>query len=297
MGEVNWEKPLVLYGPHVALAAMIVAVLWLVWTMRRNRPVLPEDLANWVTVWMPRRYRPVLPQSLSGWVKLLVLLGVIFVFRDALYGIHLLIMVPVAIFWLFRMLRRHPSALPWGAANWLAFLAALVVIVVSQGFIYEINFLRRIEEDLRDFYGQPAPDIRFVRADDEKEHSLSEFRGKVVLLNFWRTSCGQACTEQMIHFERLYERYGEEGFVVVNLASDDLLSIQAHVDQYPTKTIHGSFEREFGKLAGGVPPVGDMKINGVPLIVIIDREGIVRQTLSGGVRGYEYFLVGMLPYL
>lgn len=72
---MNWEKPLVLYGPHVALAAMIAAVLWLVWTMRRNRPVLPEDLANWVTVWMPRRYRSVLPQSLSGWVKLLVILG------------------------------------------------------------------------------------------------------------------------------------------------------------------------------------------------------------------------------
>lgn len=46
---------------------------------------------------------------------------------------------------------------------------------------------------------------------------LSEFTGKVVLLNFWATWC-IPCREEMPAMEQLWQRYREQGFVIVAIA-------------------------------------------------------------------------------
>jgi thiol-disulfide isomerase/thioredoxin len=52
------------------------------------------------------------------------------------------------------------------------------------------------------------------------QHDLSEFRGKIVVLNFWATWC-MPCREEMPIFVRLQERRGAEGVQVVGASADE----------------------------------------------------------------------------
>ena len=83
--------------------------------------------------------------------------------------------------------------------------------------------------------GDAAPP--FARADlDGAAHSLSDWRGKVVLLNFWASWCGP-CREEMPLLDRTQKRYADKGLQVIGVAADDAASTKAflaktHVD-YP----------------------------------------------------------------
>jgi thiol-disulfide isomerase/thioredoxin len=61
---------------------------------------------------------------------------------------------------------------------------------------------------------------------------LSDYRGKVVFLNFWATWCGP-CRFEMPSMEKLYRRFKDKGLeiVAVNL-QEDRASVQRFVDQY-----------------------------------------------------------------
>jgi thiol-disulfide isomerase/thioredoxin len=63
--------------------------------------------------------------------------------------------------------------------------------------------------------GQVMPDFAFVDFDGGK-HKLSDFRGQVVLLDFWGTWCGP-CVEEMQHMDPLYEKYHARGFEIVGM--------------------------------------------------------------------------------
>lgn len=65
----------------------------------------------------------------------------------------------------------------------------------------------------------PTPD--FTLADpDGKKLSLKDFRGKVVLLNFWASWC-VPCREEMPAMEKLYQEYKQKNFVVLAIAVKD----------------------------------------------------------------------------
>jgi peroxiredoxin len=63
-----------------------------------------------------------------------------------------------------------------------------------------------------------APDFRLNRLNDKKVE-LKEFRGKVVLLNFWATWCGP-CKEEMPSMEALYQLYKEKNFSLLAISVD-----------------------------------------------------------------------------
>ncbi len=65
---------------------------------------------------------------------------------------------------------------------------------------------------------EQAPDIPFLDADGVK-HRLSDYRGKVVLLNFWATWC-PACVMEMPALDRLQGELGGDDFAVVAVSQD-----------------------------------------------------------------------------
>jgi len=65
---------------------------------------------------------------------------------------------------------------------------------------------------------QVAKEFRVVTPDNQ-QLNLSEFKGKVVFLNFWATWC-KPCEEEMPSMERLHQRFKDKGLVVLAISED-----------------------------------------------------------------------------
>lgn len=67
--------------------------------------------------------------------------------------------------------------------------------------------------------GKPAPELRLADLEG-KQLSLSDFRGKVVFVNFWATWCGP-CQDEIPSLIDLQNKYASKGFTVVGIAMDE----------------------------------------------------------------------------
>ena len=122
--------------------------------------------------------------------------------------------------------------------------------------------------------GKPAPDFVLPGLDD-KTVRLSDYRGKVVFLNFWATWC-KPCKEEMPSMEVLHKNFEKSGLVVLAVSIDRVTTTK---DIPPfLKSMNLTFPvlvDSWGKT--------DMpyKRTGVPETFIIDREGVIREIVIG----------------
>jgi len=70
--------------------------------------------------------------------------------------------------------------------------------------------------------GEPAPDFELMDLEGTP-HTLADFRGEVVVLNFWATWC-PPCVEEMPSLQRLEDMLGERGLRVVAVSVDERLA-------------------------------------------------------------------------
>ena len=66
--------------------------------------------------------------------------------------------------------------------------------------------------------GQPAPEFTVLDIDG-KEHSLSDYRGKYVFIDFWATWCGP-CIRQVPFLEEIYHDYQDENIAIMSISVD-----------------------------------------------------------------------------
>ncbi|HET7875589.1 MAG TPA: TlpA disulfide reductase family protein [Methylomirabilota bacterium] len=111
---------------------------------------------------------------------------------------------------------------------------------------------------------RPAKDFQ-VATPDKKQVRLSDFKGKVVFLNFWATWC-KPCEEEMPAMERLYRAYKNRGLVVLAISEDS--------EGAPVVPFVKKHELTFPI---GLDPkqsvAGLYGIFGIPATFIIDRKG------------------------
>ncbi|MES2219939.1 MAG: TlpA disulfide reductase family protein [Acidobacteriota bacterium] len=74
-------------------------------------------------------------------------------------------------------------------------------------------------QGLPDFREKPAPSFT-LKSVDGKPVSLSDFKGKAVLLNFWATWCGP-CKVEMPWLIEMQKKYASQGFTVLGISEDD----------------------------------------------------------------------------
>lgn len=122
--------------------------------------------------------------------------------------------------------------------------------------------------------GAPAEDFRLVDLDGNVQ-SLSQYRGKIVLLNFWATWC-KPCTTEMPAMQASLDKLRDKGFVVlaVNELEDDA-KVREHVKQNG-HTFPVLMDRD-NKVAN------QFGVFGLPVSVFIDQQGRVQEYIKGGL--------------
>ncbi len=126
--------------------------------------------------------------------------------------------------------------------------------------------------------GQEAPDF-VLKTLDQNNLRLSEFRGQVVLINFWASWCG-ACRQAMPAFNDIHEKYQRAGLVMLSVNLDDETHRAVHFAQ--------SLKIRYPVLLDERKTVGRLyQVETMPLTVLIDREGVVRLVHVGYNAGDE----------
>lgn len=122
--------------------------------------------------------------------------------------------------------------------------------------------------------GKAAPDFSLTDLND-KPHRLSDFRGKVVFLNFWATWCAP-CREEMPSMEVLNKSFEKDGLVVLAVSIDRVTTTK---DIPPfVKSLNLTFPVLIDSWGITDKPY---KRLGVPETFIIDQQGIVREIIIG----------------
>jgi peroxiredoxin len=122
--------------------------------------------------------------------------------------------------------------------------------------------------------GMQVEDFRLTDLDG-KSQSLSQYRGKVVLVNFWATWC-KPCTTEMPAMQATYDKLRDKGFVVlaINELEDDA-KVRQHIKQYG-HTFPVLMDRD-NKVAN------QFGVFGLPVSVFIDEKGVVQEYIKGGL--------------
>lgn len=150
----------------------------------------------------------------------------------------------------------------------LMIISALILLLLNQKSL----FFKSEKQELLAI-GLPAPDFTFPGLDGKKV-SLSNYKGKVVIVNIWATWC-PPCVEEMPSMEKLYQKLKGKDFEILAVSIDSLGSkavapfMNKHKLTFPalidsTETVRTSY-----------------KTTGIPESFIIDKNGILIEKIIG----------------
>jgi thiol-disulfide isomerase/thioredoxin len=135
--------------------------------------------------------------------------------------------------------------------------------------------------------GEIAPDFELSDFDGDR-HRLSDFRGKVVYLNFWATWCGP-CRAELPEIYRLMDEYGDRLAVIEVNKAESIDKAREFFD--------GLGRLDGGKgvsyTVDGIDPTAvlydrylTLPVDALPISVFIDERGVVSKLFNGQMR-YE----------
>ncbi len=147
-----------------------------------------------------------------------------------------------------------------------------------------------IGKPVPDFFAANAPrsDVDSATDLDGNPISLQQYRGKVVLLDFWAVWCG-FCIVEMPNLKNVYDTYKDQGFDIIGVSLDDE---EAELRNY-LKENDIPWRQIFSGQGFESPLVQQYGIDGIPAPWLIARDGTLISTDARGVL-LEYLVVEAL---
>ena len=132
---------------------------------------------------------------------------------------------------------------------------------------------KRINDQWKD---KPLPDGNFLQMIDGSVKSFSDFKGKLLVINFWYINCGP-CIIEMPYLNDLVNKYQNEDVQFLALSFDTVPDIKSFLQKTEFIYEHGSISRS---LMYDFTPVS-------PGHFIVDKDGIIRDIIIGAPRNTE----------
>jgi thiol-disulfide isomerase/thioredoxin len=185
-----------------------------------------------------------------------------------------------------------------------AIVTALILLGCGQG---AGRTLQNKDQDETKLVGKKAPDIQGSFVASGKPGSLADFKGKVILLDFWAVWCGP-CIATFPHLREWHKEFHDQGLVVLGTTRlyqrfgfDRKSGKLTQVGKFVEKQLVGGLTPEkekdmlkefasYHKLEHNLlvlesdawrKATKDYNIEGIPTLVLIDRQGIVRLVRVG----------------
>jgi peroxiredoxin len=115
--------------------------------------------------------------------------------------------------------------------------------------------------------GKPAPDL-VARGLDGENVRVSEHRGEIVVVSFWSGRCN-TCREQLAALDRIAKTYASAGLTVIGVNLDD--------DIVRAEKFARTSDVQFPLLISAPANTGrDYAVDRVPMLVVVDRSGVLR---------------------
>ncbi len=137
--------------------------------------------------------------------------------------------------------------------NWIIFISALLLLFCSS----REPAKKKVSE------GSGMKNDFTLKSLDNQTYTLSQLRGKVVLLDFWATWC-PPCKKSIPIFIKLYNKYKEKGFMVLGIGLDEEEALRNYQSQVkiPYPILLGN--KKVAKL---------YDVSAIPTMVIYDKKG------------------------
>lgn len=153
---------------------------------------------------------------------------------------------------------------------WVIFILTIAIIAGCDKSGSERPLRTKIET------GSVAPDFT-LRDMNENNISLSEYKGRVVLVIFWNMKC-KDCTESMPSLEALYQRFKEQGLEVIAINADNLEYVKPEKIINYIKSKGYTFKILFDETFSTSETY---KIVAIPMTFLIDKNGSVSYAKFG----------------
>lgn len=114
---------------------------------------------------------------------------------------------------------------------------------------------------------------------NKQRQSLEQWKGKVLVVNFWATWCGP-CKEEMPEFSRISEKYAGKGVQFVGIGIDSVDNISKFVQQYPVAYPLLAGENDAIQASAAL----GNKLMALPFTAILEAKGAVSQVKLGKMK-------------
>jgi thiol-disulfide isomerase/thioredoxin len=143
-----------------------------------------------------------------------------------------------------------------------AFLIPIVLIIMMS------NLFATDDE----WEGKRAPEFELKNINTKETHRLSQYLGKIVIVDFWATWCAP-CKKSLPKLAQIEKKYSKDIQVLTISIDDDEENARRFIEEYKIDLIALYDE--------GKKVVSIFDISGMPTLFIIDQKGVIQSSFEG----------------